>query len=158
MMSDPVTLEQLLDNRLKNAMRARDARVSACIRMVKTKVMERRTAKGFAGKVDDALVRDVIGAYARMLKKGLEEFEAAGSASGETVDQLRFELDYLAEFLPRTKSEEETRAIVREALAREGITDPKQAGRAMGSVMKLHKGDVDAELVKRLVAEALAVG
>ena len=71
-----MALEEQLNEMLKQAMRDRDHRTADTLRMIKTKVMERRTAKGFAGTVDDALIVDVIGAYRKQLHKGLEEFLA----------------------------------------------------------------------------------
>ena len=49
-----------LNDLLKEAMRAKDSRTADCIRMIKTKHMERRTAAGFKGPLDDALWLDVI--------------------------------------------------------------------------------------------------
>src|SRR4029077_17410027 len=44
--STPMSVETDIQDRLKDAMRARDARTADCIRMIKTKHMERRTAAG----------------------------------------------------------------------------------------------------------------
>ena len=64
-----MSLEEDLRARLTAAIKARDLRVANIIRMVNTKVMERRTASGFKGTVDDELVRDVIAAYKKSLEK-----------------------------------------------------------------------------------------
>jgi uncharacterized protein YqeY len=58
-----MSVEQALNDTLTQAMRARDARTADVVRMLKSRLTERRTAKGFSGPVDDALVLDVIGAY-----------------------------------------------------------------------------------------------
>ena len=60
-------LEQQLNDRLTQTIKERDTRTTDVVRMLKSKLQERRTAKGFAGVVDDALVLDVIGAYRRFL-------------------------------------------------------------------------------------------
>jgi len=52
-------LEQTLDETLTQAIRDRDSRVAGVVRMLKSRLTERRTAKGFSGQVDDALVLDV---------------------------------------------------------------------------------------------------
>ena len=52
-MSQPAALETQLNDLLKQAMRDKDANTSSVVRMLKTKIMERRTAKGFTGTVDD---------------------------------------------------------------------------------------------------------
>src|SRR5512138_2482530 len=57
------SIEAQLQDLLKEAMRNKDARTADCVRMIKTKHMERRTAAGFKGPLDDNLWLDVIGAY-----------------------------------------------------------------------------------------------
>jgi uncharacterized protein YqeY len=138
-------------------MKDRDTRTAGVVRMVKTRLAERRTAKGFTGEVDDALVLDVIGAYRKQLQKALAEFEKAGDRGAGQVAQLRFEMELLDRYLPRRLDEADLRALVKERLAALVINDPKQAGRLVGDIMKTHKGQVDAADVKR-IAEALLSG
>lgn len=152
-----MSLEEDLRARLTAAIKARDLRVANIIRMINTKVMERRTAAGFKGTVDDELVRDVIAAYKKSLEKAREEFAAAGQKGAEHTAELDFEAAFCGQFLPEQMGADEARAAVREAIA--GLAsppDPKSAGRLVGAVMKKHKGRVDAALVKQLVDEELA--
>jgi uncharacterized protein len=149
-------LEQTLDDALKTAIKDKDLRTADVVRMIKSKLTERRTAKGFAGTVDDALVRDVIGAYRKQLQKALVEFEKAGERGAAQAGQLRFEIAYCERFLPRGLDEDALRALVRERLGTLGITDVKQLGRLVGDVMKSHKGQVEAADVKRVAESLLA--
>src|SRR5258706_8688716 len=98
-------LEQELTDILKQAMRDRDQRTADAVRMIKTKIMERRTAKGFTGAVDDALIIEVIAAYRKSLQKALPEFETAGERGREQADALRFEIALCERFLPRGMDE-----------------------------------------------------
>ena len=124
--------------------------------MLKSRVTERRTAKGFTGQVDDALVLDVIGAYRKSLQKALPDYEKAGDRGEAQAAQLRFEIEFCERFLPRGLDEAALRALVRERLGALGITDAKQVGRVVGDVMKTHKGQVEAGDVKRIAEELLA--
>jgi len=148
-------LEQELDERLRQAIKERDLRTADVVRMLKTRLQERSTAKGFAGVVDDALVRDVIGAYKKQLQKALPEFEKAGERGAAQVVQLRFELAFCERYLPRGLDEASLRALVGQRLAALGITDGKQVGRLVGDIMKTHKGQVEASDVKRIAEELL---
>jgi uncharacterized protein YqeY len=148
-------LEQELDERLRQAIKERDLRTADVVRMLKTRLQERRTAKGFSGQVDDALVRDVIGAYRKQLQKALPEFEKAGERGQAQVAQLRFELAFCERYLPRGLDETALRALVGERLHALGISDPKQVGRLVGDIMKTHKGQVEAGDVKRIAEELL---
>jgi uncharacterized protein YqeY len=148
-------LEQQLNDTLKQAMKDKDAATSDVVRMIKTKIMERRTAKGFSGTVDDALILDVIAAYRKQLQKALEEFQKAGDRGAEQAAQLRFEIGFCDRFLPRGLDEAALRALVQERLGALGIRDAKQVGRLVGDIMKTHKGQVEAADVKRVAEELL---
>jgi uncharacterized protein len=152
------SIDEQLNGALKEAMRNKDQRTTNVIRMLKTKHMERRTAAGFSGQLDDALWLEVITAYSKQLKKAREEYAGLGERGAEQLGELDFEIEYLSRFLPKTAGEDEVRAAVKEAVARMGVTDPKQAGKVMGEIMKTNKGKFDPAMVKRLVEETLAAG
>ena len=150
-----MALEEQLDDKLKQAIKAKDQRTTDVVRMLKTRLSERRTAKGFTGQVDDALVLDVIGAYRKQLQKALAEYEKVGERGAAQVAQLRFEVEFCERYLPKGLDDATLRALVKERLTSLGITDPKQIGRLVGDIMKTHKGQVEAADVKRLAEELL---
>jgi uncharacterized protein YqeY len=146
-------LEQELNQLLKQAMFAKDQQTTDVLRMIKTKIMERRTAPGFKGQVDDPLIQDVIATYQKSLRKAMDEYKDTGDRGAEMRKQLEFEIAYCDRFLPKKLDEAATRALVKETIAKTGAT---QAGRLMGEIMKTHKGQVDAALVKKIAEEELA--
>ena len=150
-----MALEQALTDTLTQAIKAKDGKTSDVVRMIKTKIQERRTAKGASGQVDDALVLDVIGAYRKQLQKALAEFDKVGERGGAQAAVLRFEIEFCERYLPKTMDEAGVRALVKERIAALGIADPKQAGRLVGDIMKTHKGQVEAGDVKRVADELL---
>src|SRR5260221_9464703 len=149
-------IETQLTDLLKAAMRAKDAPTVDCIRMIKTKHMERRTAAGFKGPLDDSLWLEFITAYEKQLRKSREEYVAVGERGAGALPQLDFEIAFCARFLPKAASDDEVRAAVRETLARVGVSDIKQAGRVVGEIMKANKGKFEPSAVKRIVEEELA--
>jgi uncharacterized protein YqeY len=150
-----MSLEQTLNDTLTQAIRDKDARTADIVRMIKSKIGERRTAKGFSGQIDDALVLDVIGAYRKSLQKALPDYEKAGERGRAQVEQLRHEIAYLERWLPKGLDAAALRALVTERIAALGITDAKQVGRLVGDIMKTHKGQVEAGDVKRIAEELL---
>ena len=150
-----MSLEQTLNETLTKAMRDKDQRTADIVRMVKSKIGERRTAKGFSGQVDDALVLDVISAYRKSLQKALPDYEKAGERGAAQATQLREEIEYLDRWLPKGLDDAALRALVRERMSALNITDARQVGRLVGDVMKTHKGQVEAGDVKRVAEELL---
>jgi uncharacterized protein len=149
-----MALEAELDDTLKHAIKDRDMATADVVRMLKTRIMERRTAKGAAGPIDDATVQDVIASYKKQLQKAIVEYEKAGERGAAAAAKLRAEIAIVERWLPRGIDESALRALVQERMAALGVSDPKQVGRLVGDVMKTHKGQVDAADVKR-VAESL---
>ena len=151
-----MSIEQDLRKRLTAALKAKDLRTANVIRMINTKIMERRTAKGFEGEVDDALHVEVIAAYKKSLDKARAQFEAGGDKGKAQADELAWESEYCSQFLPRGLDTEQVRELVRAAIAEVGATDVKMVGRVVGAVMKQHKGEVEAAEVKQLATEELS--
>jgi uncharacterized protein len=152
---DGMSLEQQLNDTLKQAMMQKDQKTADVVRMLKTKIMERRTAKGFSGTVDDALVLDVISAYRKQMLKAVEDFEKVGEKGAEQAAELRFEIAFCEKFLPKGMDEAALRTLVTERIAALGIKDAKMVGRLVGDIMKSHKGLVEASDVKRIAEELL---
>jgi uncharacterized protein YqeY len=150
-----MALEQTLNDTLTQAIKTKDGKTADVVRMIKTKIQERRTAKGASGHVDDALVLEVIGAYRKLLQKAVVEYEKAGERGAAQAAALRFEIEFCERYLPKTMDDAAVRALVTERIATLGISDPKQAGRLVGEIMKTHKGQVEAGDVKRIAEELL---
>ena len=150
-----MALEQQLTDALTQAIRAKDTRTADVVRMLKTRLQEQRTAKGFTGHVDDALVMDVIGAYRKQLQKALAEYDKLGERGAAQAAQLRFEIEFCEHFLPKGLDAIALRSLVQERAKGLGVTDVKQIGRLVGDVMKTHKGQVDAADVKKIAEELL---
>ena len=151
-----MTIDVQLNDTLKEAMRAKDAATVSCIRMLKTKHMERRTTAAFSGELNDDLWLEVINAYQKQLKKSREEYAALGERGQEAMGPIDFEIAFCAKFLPQLAGEDEVRTAVLAVLATIPVPDPKQTGKVVGEIMKVNKGKFDAGMVKRLVEEALA--
>jgi len=153
-----VSIAAELDGELRDAMRGRDRARMDVIRQVRTEVAKAVAAPGFHGTADDDLYREIMGAYSKRMAKAREEFLTAGERGAAQAEKLRYEVEYLSRWLPTTLSEEETRLLVRAALAELGVADAKSTGRVVGAIMKSGREGLDGALVNRLVHEELDTG
>ena len=151
-------LEGQLREQLTAAIKAKDLRTANLIRMINTKIMERRTAKGFSGTVDDTLVLDVISSYKKAMEKARGDSVNAGDRGKEQLAELDFEIGWCARLLPAQLSEVELREAVARAVAELPSKDPKQAGRVIGAIKKQFGERADAQLAKKIADELLAGG
>ncbi|MSP71771.1 MAG: hypothetical protein EXR76_06265 [Myxococcales bacterium] len=146
-----------LDETLKTAMRSKDQATLNIVRMLKTRMMERKTTKGFTGEVNDALWLELISAYSKSMEKAVGEFEKAATEGARAqITELKWEIAFCQTWLPKKADDGQTSTWVDEAIAGLGGKEKAKIGAVMGAVMKGHKDDVDAATVKRLAELALA--
>ena len=96
---------------------------------------------------------DAVAAYAKKLRKALEEYEKIGRA--DEVSKLRGEIAVVDEYLPKKASPPETERLVDAFLSGKTFTE-KQLGQAMGAFMKENGGKVDSAQVNALLRKRLA--
>lgn len=149
-------LEAQLREQLTSAIKAKDSRTANLIRMINTKIMERRTAKGFEGQVDDALILDVIATYKKSMEKARADYAAAGDRGKEQVEELDFEVGWCSKWLPQQMSEAELRDAVAKVVGELPQKDPKMAGKVIGAIKKQFGDRADAQMVKKLADELLS--
>src|SRR5829696_5568686 len=149
-------LEAQLREQLTAAIKAKDLKTANLIRMINTKIMERRTAKGFSGTVDDALILNVISAYQKQMEKAKHEFAGAGDRAKDQIAEIDAEIEWCAKWLPEQLGEAELRDAVAKAVAELPQKDPKMAGRIVGAIKKQFGDRVDAQLAKKIAEELLA--
>jgi len=149
-------LEAQLREQLTSSIKAKDLKTANLIRMINTKIMERRTAKGFSGTVDDALILDVIGAYKKQMEKAKQEFANAGERGKDQIAEIEAEIAWCAKWLPQQASEAELRDAVAKIVAELPQKDPKMAGKVIGAIKKQFGDRADAQLTKKIAEELLS--
>jgi uncharacterized protein YqeY len=150
------TIEAQLREQLTAAMKAKDSKTANLIRMINTKIMERRTAKDFTGEINDAIVLDVIATYKKQMEKAKLEFANAGERGKEQIAELEFEVQWAAKWLPQGLTEAELRDAVAKAVAALPAKDPKMAGKVIGTIKKEFGDRADAQLAKKIAEELLS--
>lgn len=99
--------------------------------------------------VTDGDVEEVVGRAIKRRREAAEQIRAAGRA--ELADREDEEARLLMQYMPQQLSEDEVRAIVRDAVAA-GATN---VGAVMGAVMPKLKGRFDGRETNRIVREEL---
>lgn len=97
--------------------------------------------------------QQAVEAYAKKLKKSLEEYEKLNLA--EQVGKLKSEIAIVEEYLPKKASEAETVVLLDAFLAQNTFTE-KQFGQAMGAFLKSQNAPLEPGVVSRLLKARLA--
>lgn len=150
-----MSIEQELSEELKDALRAGDAKRKNAIRAIQTEAARAKSEPGFGGDTDDAFFEKIIGSFVKKMDKSRREYEELGERGEEMAAKLGFEVEYLGRWLPKLLDEDATLILVKGTIAELDASDPKEAGKVVGFIMKSHKGEVDGGLVNRLVRAEL---
>jgi len=123
----------------------------AILRMIKSAVKNREIEKGQA--LDDSEIEAVFRSFVKRAKESIEQFDAAGRT--DLVEKETAELAIIEEYLPKQFSEDETREIIRNAIAETGASGPRDMGKVMKAVMAKGKGQIDGKRANVLLKEML---
>lgn len=127
-----MSLQQQIDDDLKEAMKARQAERLGVLRMLKAALKNLAIEKGGpAAALDDAEVSAAIRKQVKQRQDSIESFTKGGRP--ELAAREQAELEILNAYLPKAFSPEELAALVREAIAEAGAATKAQ----MGAVMKI---------------------
>ncbi len=147
---------KLMDD-LKASMKRGDKLRTGCLRMLRSKVLEREVAlrpkKGADYELEDEEALQVIATYAKQRKDSIESYRKGGRE--DLVGQEEAELEIIEEYLPRQMSAEELRPIVEEVIAECGASSPRDMGQVMKRVMARVQGSADGKVVNQIVREKL---
>lgn len=145
------TLKEQIHDELTAAMKAGDKLKLETLRMLTTAIVNRE--KEVLHDLSDDEVREVA---AREVKRRTESIEAFRQGGREDlVDKETAEREILRPYAPEQLTDAEVDALVDEAIAATGATDPKEIGKVMGAVMAKAKGKVDGAVVRTKVQERL---
>lgn len=141
---------------LTAAMKARDELTLSVLRMALASIKE---AKVSGDEVRDVTDDEVVALLAKEAKRR-EEAAAAFVDGGrpERAERELAERDVLARYLPAPMTAEDLAALVDEALAEGGFSEPSQMGLAMKAAMAKVGGKADGKAVSALVKARLTGG
>lgn len=150
-----VSISERLQTAMIAAMKAKDPDTLSTIRMLKTAIMEAKTAKPKDAVLSSAEEIEVLQRYAKKRRETIEMNIKVGRADLNAAEER--EIEITQRFLPELLSEDKLAEIVKAAVASTGAAGPKDMGKVIGAVMaQVPKGSVEGGTVSRLVKAALA--
>ena len=129
-----MSLQEQIDNDLKEAMKAREAERLGVLRMLKAAVKNAAIEKGGPNvALDDTEATAIIRKQVKQRQDSIEGFTKGGRPELAAKEQA--EMEILNTYLPQAMSAEALAALVKEAVIEAGATSKAQ----MGAVMKIAK-------------------
>jgi uncharacterized protein len=148
-----MSLQQQINDDIKDAMKARNADRLAALRAVKSAIMLEATKEGTT-TVPDKVSLKLIAKLVKQRKDSAAIFikQNRQDLAEDEINQLA----YLEVYLPAQMGENEVREIVREVITQVGASSSADIGRCMGLLMGRLNGKAEGALISKLVREALS--
>ena len=148
-----MSLQNTINEHIKNAMIAKDQDKLAALRAVKSAFII-EMAKDGSDAIDDDVAEKIISKLVKQRKESASIFTEQGrdDLAKDEIIQLQF----LEVYLPEQMSEDEVIKVVREVILQIGASTPSDMGKCMGIIMGKLNGKADGKLISRLVKEELS--
>lgn len=146
-----MTLKARINDDIKNAMRAGDARRRDALRLLLAALKQREVDE--RKELADG---DIIAVIEKMLKQrrdSIAQFEKGGRQ--DLADAEKFELEVLQAYMPQALSDAEIAAAVVAAMSDTGAAGPADMGRVMAALKAKLAGRADMGKVSALVKSKL---
>jgi uncharacterized protein YqeY len=144
-----------INNAVKEAMKAKDERKLATLRMVNATIKNADIEARGAGKppLSDA---DLLGVFQKMIKQrqeAVELYDKGGRA--ELAAQEREEIAIISAYLPKQMSDDEVKQAIAGIISETGAAGIKDMGKVIGALKTKYAGQMDFGKASGLVKAAL---
>lgn len=149
-------LRQQLNDALKAAMLAKDARTVSTVRLILAALKDRDIAARSRGVMDGITDDEILQMLSSMIKQRRESislYEQGGRL--ELAQQEQDEIGIIERFLPRQLSEAEVAATVAAVVAEIGAQGIKDMGRVMAALKERYAGQMDFAKASGVVKKTL---
>jgi uncharacterized protein YqeY len=142
---------RILDD-VKSAMRARDKKRLAALRLVTASIKQKEVDERI--ELDDTAVLMILNKMVKQRRDSIEQYDKAGRE--DLSEQEHFELEILAEYMPAPLAEDELADIIRTAIEQSGATSMRDMGTVMGLIRPAVQGRADMKAVSQAVRASLS--
>lgn len=149
-------LREAFSERLKDTMRARDARTVSAVRLIIAALKDRDVAARGEGNPAGIPDSEILRLLQGMIKQRRESIALYRQGNRpDLVEREEAEIAVIESFLPQQMSEEEMVAAARAAIAKTGAIGVKDMGRVMGLLRERHAGVLDMAKAGAVVKQLL---
>lgn len=145
-----------LNDALKAALRAHDARTAATLRLILAALKDRDIAarsEGNSEGISDDQIRQMLQKMVRHSREAAQTYSESGRP--DLAEKEEQEIAVLERFLPRQLDEAETRAEVDKTIRELGADNVKDMGRVMSRLREAYAGRMDFSQASRIAKDRL---
>jgi uncharacterized protein YqeY len=150
-----MSLELKINDDIKAAMLARDAKRLEAIRAVKAALLLEKTKEGFSGEVSEESELKIL---QKLVKQRRESADIYLNAQRDDLAQKElYDVSVIETYLPQQLSEGEVTELIKKIVIQTGATSIKDMGKVMGAASKELAGKADNKMISGIVKTLLAI-
>ncbi len=146
-----MSLQERLQQDLKEAMRKGDAPRRSLIRYLRAQIQDQEIARRTT--LDDDAIIGLLGKQAQQRRESIDAFKRGNRQ--DLVDKEEAELAMIMEYLPQQLSEEELASLAKDAIEEAGASSPRDIGKVMGLLMPQIRGKAEGKAASAVVSSLL---
>ena len=142
--------EKLLED-LKNSMKDKNITRKNVVQMVRAAILQVEKDKQIT--LEDNQIIDIIAKEYKKRKDSLADYEKSGRE--DLINEIKEEIEILAEYLPKQLSLEEVETIVKDVINEIGATSMKDMGKVMKAAKEKIGAASDGKTINEVVKKCL---
>jgi len=148
-----MTLAEKINEDIKNAMRAKDAKKLEALRAIKSGLLILKTGKGGGDEIPEDLELGLLKKLVKQRKESATIYREKDRP--ELAEEEEFQAGIIEAYLPEQISGDELRDIVKSIITETGAKSMKDMGRVMGTAAKQLTGKADNKEISNIIRELL---
>ena len=149
-------LKETIETEYKNALKAKDKTKISTYRLILSSIKDLDISNRSGPDKKETDDDDIKKLLKKMLKQRAESIDIYKKNNRKDLLEVeQSEYDILTGFLPKQLSEEETKKICTDTIAKLGASSVKDMGKVMGELKKLHSDEIDFSKAGPLIKELL---
>ncbi|MBI9034051.1 MAG: GatB/YqeY domain-containing protein [Bacteroidales bacterium] len=149
-----MSLEIIINDDIKQAMRNKESRKLAALRDIKAKLLLVKTGKDVSsGEIPETVEMSTL---QKLVKQRVESADIYKSQGREDLaEEELFQAEIIKAYLPKQYTKEELTEAIKEIIAETGVQSMKEMGKVMGVASQKFAGKADNKMVSAIVKELL---
>ena len=149
-------LKETIEIEYKNALKAKDKTKISTYRLILSSIKDLDITNRSGPNKKETDDEDIKKLLKKMVKQRAESIDIYKKNNRKDLLEVeQSEYDILTGFLPQQLSEEETKKICTDTIAKLGASSVKDMGKVMGELKKLHSDEIDFSKAGPLIKELL---
>ena len=152
-----MNLRTTIEEKYKNAIRAKNNDEVNTLRLIKSAIKDKDIASRTTNQKEGINDTEILSLLQNLIKQrndSITSFESAGR--DDLADTEKKEIEIISQFLPKQKTEEETKLLISNIIKEEKLLNIKDMGKLMSILKSKHSGSLDMGLAGKIAKSKLS--